>query len=104
MGFRFRKKIRIAPGIAINISKSGVSTSIGRNGATTNISKRGVKTTIGIPGTGLSWSTGYGKRNHPNSLASGTDGDYKPRKEGFNFWRLFVFLVVSYLLICIFKN
>ncbi|ELL0157605.1 DUF4236 domain-containing protein, partial [Escherichia coli] len=38
MGFRFRKRIRIAPGLAINISKSGVSTSIGPKGATTNIS------------------------------------------------------------------
>ncbi|PHM50036.1 DUF4236 domain-containing protein [Xenorhabdus miraniensis] len=29
MGFKFRKRIKIAPGIYINTSKSGVSTSIG---------------------------------------------------------------------------
>ncbi len=39
MGFRFRKRIRIAPGLAINISKSGVSTSIGGKGSTINIGK-----------------------------------------------------------------
>ncbi|HCQ11577.1 MAG TPA: DUF4236 domain-containing protein, partial [Leclercia adecarboxylata] len=58
MGFRFRKRIRIAPGLAINISKSGVSTSIGKSGCTTNISSRGVKTTLGIPGTGISYTAG----------------------------------------------
>ncbi|MCL3500111.1 DUF4236 domain-containing protein [Klebsiella pneumoniae] len=62
MGFRFRKRIRIAPGLAINISKSGVSTSIGPKGATTNISGRGIKTTVGIPGSGLSYTVGPGKK------------------------------------------
>lgn len=61
MGFRFRKRIRIAPGLAINISKSGVSTSIGPKGATTNISGRGIKTTVGIPGSGLSYTVAQGK-------------------------------------------
>lgn len=56
MGFRFRKKINIAPGVNINISKSGISTSLGKPGATMNIGKSGVRTTAGIPGTGLSWS------------------------------------------------
>lgn len=74
MGFRFRKRIRIAPGLAINISKSGVSTSIGPKGATTNISGRGIKTTVGIPGSGLSYTVGpwknleklHRKRNFQN--------------------------------------
>ncbi|HAG7339453.1 DUF4236 domain-containing protein [Escherichia coli] len=57
MGFRFRKRIRIAPGLAININKSGVSTSIGGKGSTINIGKKGVKMTNGLPGTGLSHTT-----------------------------------------------
>lgn len=57
MGFRFRKSIRIAPGVRINLSKRGVSTSLGPRGATVNISKRGVKSTMGIPGTGLSYQS-----------------------------------------------
>lgn len=55
MGFRFRRTIKIAPGIRLNLSKSGVSTSIGKRGATVNLSKRGTYGTIGLPGTGLSW-------------------------------------------------
>ena len=54
MGFRFRKSIKIAPGLWLNISKRGQSLSIGGRGATTNISKRGIRQTFGIPVTGLS--------------------------------------------------
>lgn len=53
---RFQKRIKIAPGVRINISKSGVSTSIGGRGATVNLSSKGVRTTVGIPGSGMSWS------------------------------------------------
>ena len=52
MGFRFQRRIKIAPGIRLNFSKSGVSTSIGGKGLTYN--SRGIVTT-GIPGTGLSY-------------------------------------------------
>ncbi len=55
MGFRCRKSIRLFPGVRINLSKSGVSTSIGTPGATINISERGTRGTVGIPGTGLSY-------------------------------------------------
>ena len=56
MGFRFRKSIRLLPGVRLNISKSGFSTSVGRPGATINIGKRGVRGTVGLPGSGLSYS------------------------------------------------
>ena len=56
MGFRFQKRIRILPGVRLNISKSGVSTSLGGKGLTVNLKDDKVKTTVGIPGTGLSYS------------------------------------------------
>ena len=56
MGFRYRKSIKIIPGVRVNLSKSGVSTSIGRPGATVNIGHGRVKTTVGLPGSGLSMS------------------------------------------------
>ena len=61
MGFRFRKRIRIAPGVNINISKSGVSTSIGGKGATVNIGKKGIRSTVGIPGSGMSYTSQLAK-------------------------------------------
>ena len=61
MGFRFRKSVKVLPGVKLNISKSGISTSVGRRGASVNFSKQGTRTTIGIPGTGISYSTMVGK-------------------------------------------
>jgi hypothetical protein len=57
MGFRFRRTIRLAPGIRVNLSKSGASLSLGRRGATLNFNGRGTKATVGLPGSGLSYST-----------------------------------------------
>jgi hypothetical protein len=56
MGLRFRKRIRIFPGLWLNLSKSGISTSIGGKGLTINLKNSKTKTTVGIPGTGLSYS------------------------------------------------
>ncbi len=56
MGFRFRKRVKIIPGLWFNLSKSGVSTSIGGKGLTVNIKDGHTKTTASIPGTGISYS------------------------------------------------
>jgi hypothetical protein len=56
MGFRFRKSIKLMPGVRLNIGKSGVSASVGIKGASVNLGKRGARGTVGIPGTGISYS------------------------------------------------
>ena len=56
MGLRFRKTISVLPGVRLNISKSGVSASIGTKGATLNIGRKGARGTVALPGTGLSYS------------------------------------------------
>ncbi|MGH0001954.1 DUF4236 domain-containing protein [Pseudovibrio ascidiaceicola] len=56
MSFRFRKRVKVAPGLHLNFSKSGITTSIGGKGASVNLSSKGIRSTVGIPGTGLSWS------------------------------------------------
>lgn len=53
---RFRKSIKLAPGVRINLSRSGLSTTLGVRGASVNIGKRGTRATVGIPGTGISCS------------------------------------------------
>ncbi len=61
MGFRFRKVISVLPGVKINLSKSGVSTSLGGHGATVNVGTSGKRTmTLGIPGTGMSYQVPLG--------------------------------------------
>ena len=56
MGFRFRRSFKVAPGFRLNLSKSGVSTSVGRRGLWFTIGPRGTRTAVGIPGTGLSYT------------------------------------------------
>jgi hypothetical protein len=62
MGWRFRQRIRIVPGIWLNASKSGLSASIGSHGLTANFNpaRRGIRVTESIPGTGLSYSQTLG--------------------------------------------
>jgi Protein of unknown function (DUF4236) len=56
MGVRFRRRIRIFPGLWLNLSKSGVSTSVGVKGLMVNMGRTKTKTTVSLPGTGLSYS------------------------------------------------
>jgi tetratricopeptide (TPR) repeat protein len=70
MTFRARKSIQIMPGVKLNLSKSGVSTSIGRRGATVNIGHGRVKSTVGIPGTGLSYSKSASTGSKSKSAAA----------------------------------
>ena len=72
MGFRFRRSVKLLPGVRLNFSARGVSTSLGGRGATVNISRRGTRATVGIPGTGLSYSaklSGAARRRDPQAPA-----------------------------------
>ena len=53
MAWNFRKRIKIAPGIHLNLSKSGISTSVGPKGAKISVGKNGTYLNTSIPGTGL---------------------------------------------------
>lgn len=55
MGFRFRKRVKLFPGITLNWGRSGSSVSISKPGATINVGPRGTHGTVGIPGTGVSY-------------------------------------------------
>ena len=68
MSFRFWRRIRIAPGVTLNLSKSGGSLSFGPRGAKFTIGPRGKRATMGIPGTGLFYTT---------TLPSGRSGGRK---------------------------
>ncbi len=57
MGFRFRKSVKLFPGVRLNFSKSGISTSIGVRGATVNFGHGRQSASLGIPGTCISYHT-----------------------------------------------
>lgn len=56
MGFRFRRSIRLLPGLRLNLGKRGVSVSAGIRGAHITVGQEGTRTTVGIPGTGVSYT------------------------------------------------
>ncbi len=62
MPIRFRRTLKIAPGVKINFSKSGMSTTVGPKGFHFTFGKRGVRRTVSIPGTGIS-EVDYVKKN-----------------------------------------
>jgi len=57
MPLRFFKRVRIAPGLRLNLSRSGVSTSVGGRGGWLTMGPAGIRTTVGGFGTGLFWTT-----------------------------------------------
>lgn len=66
MALRFRKSIKLAPGIRWNISGSGSSWTLGPRGASVGIGKRGTFLNAGIPGTGLSSRSLLSKPSPPS--------------------------------------
>jgi hypothetical protein len=62
MGIRFRKSIRIAPGLRANIGRKSISASVGTRGLWYTSGTAGQRFTVGIPGTGLSFTTSIGRK------------------------------------------
>lgn len=72
MGFlRFRKSIKLAPGVKINLNKKSVSLTTGGKGFHHTIGTRGSQTTIGLPGTGLSYTHITPRKSTSASASSG---------------------------------
>ena len=75
MPVRFRRTFKILPGVKVNVSKGGISFTVGAKGYHLNFSKRGVRQTVGLPGSGLS-QTSYIIKNDPEP-----EGETEKEKE-----------------------
>ena len=53
MALRFRRSIRLAPGIRLNVGMHGAGLSVGPRGFHVGVNRRGMYTSAGIPGTGI---------------------------------------------------
>lgn len=78
MGLNFRKSIKIAPGVKLNLGKKSASVSVGTKGARFTTSTTGRKTaSVGLPGTGLSYTktvstNNSSKKTQHNANSKGT--------------------------------
>lgn len=80
---RYRNRIKLAPGLTLNLSKSGVSATVGMKGASMNFNKLGTYANYGIPGTGfynrkkISTKKTYENRKQVG-IELNLDDDYNP--------------------------
>lgn len=72
MGLRFRKSIKIAPGVKINLNKKSTSVTFGSKGVHYTASSTGKKTaSVGIPGTGISYTKTTGQSSKQKKTSEG---------------------------------
>jgi Protein of unknown function (DUF4236) len=57
---RLFRRVRIAPGLSINLTKAGPSLSLGVKGAHVTLGRTGIRKTIGVPGTGVYYTSKSG--------------------------------------------
>lgn len=86
MGFRFRKSIKIAPGVKVNLGKKSVGVSVGgKYGGVSVNSRTGARARVSAPGTGLSYSSklgGSSKRTGTRTSEPEADSSYSSKLGG----------------------
>jgi hypothetical protein len=76
--FQFRKRVKLAPGLSLNVSKKGLGLSAGPKGLKTSISAQGrITGSAGIPGSGIS----YRKTLNGLSSDASPEGGYETFSE-----------------------
>lgn len=79
MGTRFRKSIKIAPGVKLNLGKKSAGISIGgKYGGVSFNSKTGARARVSAPGTGISYSTKIGSSNSSKNTYSSSAVQKEP--------------------------
>jgi Protein of unknown function (DUF4236) len=71
MAFGFQKSVRTAPGVKLNLSRKGVSISMGGKGFRHSFGLGGRRTIVGVLGTGPSFSI-----HHKGGRAGPRGGDF----------------------------
>jgi len=99
MSLRFRRRIKIIPGVHLNISRSGISTSVGVRGASVTLGKRGTYLNTGIPGTGVSWRERISEPNasHPTQTIDESQNTQAAtnirHSHHLHWWKVLIFIV-----------
>lgn len=101
MGFRFRRTIKVAPGVRLNIGKKGISTSVGRRGAGVTFGPKGTTAHVGIPGTGMSYTSKIGSKKQSTSHTSQQVS--QPKSSGCGCGPCITSFIIL-LIICVFYN
>jgi tetratricopeptide (TPR) repeat protein len=83
--FRFRRSIKLGPGVRLNLGKTGLGVSFGVRGARRSFHTSGRQTaSVGIPGSGLGYvqtSSGGGRSSAPPAELAAKPGWFAPKHE-----------------------
>ena len=78
MGWSFRRCIKVIPGVYLNVSKGGVSATVGVRGASLTFRDDGIYSNVGIPGSGLyNRQKIAGRRVNPQGPANAFNDQYQ---------------------------
>jgi len=108
MGFRFRKSVKIAKGVKLNLGSKSWGVSVGGKGARIGFnSKKGSYVSAGIPGTGLYGIEYFGGNNSKNNSSNSytqspymqTDSMPLPREFEANAGLGYAWSVLSFILL-----
>lgn len=102
MSFRFSRRVKIFPGVHVNLGKRGTSVSLGGKGYSVNFSKNGTRTTVGVPGTGLSYSEMTRRKNKIQATKSSKSYSSEQDASGVIVWML-ILLSLTLLINGLFK-
>ncbi len=96
MPVRIRKSFNLFPGVKVNMSKGGMSITVGRKGFHLNFSKRGVRQTVGLPGSGISESSYLFKnKDDEDKKEKETEKRRTARERVSSPWGFFAFIFVA---------
>lgn len=79
MSIRFQRRIKILPGLWLNLSKTGISLTMGTRGATVTARDGELTGNMGIPGTGISFRK---RLELPESETVSQQAQTKPKRSG----------------------
>jgi len=91
MAFRFRRTIKIAPGVRLNLTKKGISARLGPRGLGVTTGTSGTTVSAGIPGSGLHFSQKINNQTVASTqeVSAEVKSFEKPSTQGLGMWGWF---------------
>ena len=100
MPLRFRRTMKVAPGMRLNLTKTGVSARIGTRGVGITTGTSGTTVSAGLPGSGVHVSKKL-KKNAAQSHVAASNTGSEPKTKGMGFLGWLSILVIMLCIIWI---
>ncbi|MDE3062154.1 MAG: DUF4236 domain-containing protein [Acidobacteriota bacterium] len=84
--FRFFRRVHLAPGLTVNLAKSGPSLSLGARGAHVTLSNTGIRKTVGLPGSGCFYTSKQGWHSGAHTAPELTSATAAPPVQHSGWW------------------